>query len=183
MLKHASIESIVVGHHWISSCKIHIYWKGKGLSFYYCSNCQYCSKIKCTTTLKRDAIFGISHGSVRNWPSQKSINPFLRACVHCAQWTGPDKLTFTMTVSRALPWVPHYRGPLLDNYQTPFLPLVAQCQAPAGMWSHDTIITRVRVYQFKWLVLNVETALCHFRTSHCSNAGDSIPILPQDVLY
>ena len=39
---------------------------------------------------KRDAIFGVSHRSVRNWPSQKSIYPFLRACVYCepfSHWT------------------------------------------------------------------------------------------------
>ena len=103
MSKHASIESIVVGHHWISSCKIHIYWKGKGLSFYYCSNCQYCSKIKCTTALKRDAIFGLSHGSVRNWPSQKSINPFLRACVHCVRPWGRETIVLTIESSNLGP--------------------------------------------------------------------------------
>ena len=71
----------------ISSRKIHIDMKRRGLSFYYCSNCDHCSKIKCTTALKRDAIFGVSH---ENWPSQKSIYPFLRACVHCepfSHWT------------------------------------------------------------------------------------------------
>ena len=83
VLKHASIGTIGVDNCWILSCKTHIHWKGKGLFFHYCSNCHHCSKIKCTMTLKRDAIFGLSHGSVRNWPSQKSINPFLRACVHC----------------------------------------------------------------------------------------------------
>jgi hypothetical protein len=71
-----------------NSYRLVINMKRRGLSSHYCSNCHHYSKIKCTTALDRDAIFGLSHGSVRNWPSQKSIYPFLCAQVHCAcmQW-------------------------------------------------------------------------------------------------